>query len=152
MFGLLKKKVKTEDLLDIMDRQADALKGLLSLYISLEERIAEKNAREIPDLTTVMDKICGEWYSRKLDISVTIKKYGDGYFAEIGDAGNLPGYFAENYPVRLHNNMAYFVLEGYAIFMEYNAEIHELCLCGKLSLLRKEAGSSLFQSLDINPN
>lgn len=155
MLGLFKKKIHTKDLLHILSLQNKVLEGLFALYSSLEKRMSENAGQDnAPGTPVLLDKICGEWLSRKLGICVTIKKYGDGYFAEIGDIERLPEDFVENYPIRLHKDMPYFVLDGHVISLEYDANSHEVVLCGQLSLLRKAADVSLYPGVpfDFNHN
>ncbi|MDH6311171.1 hypothetical protein M2451_004091 [Dysgonomonas sp. PFB1-18] len=152
MFGFKKKKVSMKDLLNLIDRQNDVIKELLSLYSSLASKIPENAKQYTPDTTILLDKICGKWHSQKLDICIIIKKekYSDNYYVEISDLERLPEDFIVTYPIELYKDMMYFVLDGHVIFMEYEADSHELSICGKLSLLRTVTDAPLYPGIPLD--
>lgn len=150
MFGLFKKKNYTEELLGLLVLQSDVMKEMASLLALLADKAELKQEPE--DSVSMFEKICGEWYNENLGLCVSIKKDQNDYYAGIRDIGGSSDDFGISYPIRIHKAMSYFVLDSYAIFIEYKAEIHEIRLCGKLTLLRKAADLSFYPDISFNPN
>jgi hypothetical protein len=134
----------------LLQAQNDLLQDLVNRICDMDERLGRDNDGTHPDL------LCGEWYSRKLGVSIIITKGKDGYYARIGDTGALPEDFGMSYPIICCKDRIYFVLDGHVIFIEYKADVHEIILCGKLSLLGKTAKDTLYPAFpfdyNYNPN
>lgn len=131
MFGLFKKKNYTKELLGLLILQNDIMKDLVSLFRS---RLQED--RQIKDREWTLDKICGDWSSSDLGISVNICKVDNNYYISFDDPAS-PRLNAQSYPIKVYRQGFYFVLDEYAIFIDYNEEKNMVYLEGNVALMNK---------------
>jgi hypothetical protein len=117
--------------------------------------LRDMNNKQKPmDTETIPDTICGEWTGRNLGICLSIRKEYNNYYASVRDVNGLPEDYRESYPVRKYKNICYFILDTYAIFIEYDKDNNQLILCGNLSLVRLVADMASYPvvPLDFSPN
>ncbi|MBF0647423.1 hypothetical protein IR083_01150 [Dysgonomonas sp. GY75] len=146
MFGLFKKKNHIKPLLGILALQS----GMIGELLSLLKEMNDKRRRQ-EDGARPAD-ICGLWHSKELGICLSVSKKGGGYYASLTDTGGLPGDRGIPYPVRTHNGICYFVLDSYAIFIEYDHRMNALRLCGNLLLVRMAIDMAMYPGTIFNPN
>lgn len=149
MFGLFKKKDYTKELLSLVISQNNVIEKLAVLMPLLADKTFESIQQQKSNL--ILDKICGEWFSKDLSISVKIRKEKSGYYACIDDLGIQSKDFKISHAIRTYKGMSYFVLSGYAIFLEYNEGDKMIYLEGSLTLTQKNAVSDDLTNR-YNPN
>jgi hypothetical protein len=150
MFGFFNKAKQIKTLTGLLLSQNGILGDLVNLLKS------EYSLRERTDTDTRAepDAICGEWCGKDLGICLSVRKENNTYYASVRDMNGGPEDYRESYPVRQYKGTCYFILDSYAIFMEYDKDKKQLLLCGNLSLVRMAAETASYPAipLDFNPN
>lgn len=152
MFGLFKKKNHIKDLPALVIAQFDVIRKLAALMPLLADLVLEK--AQLKESDNILEAICGQWICEDIGICVKIRKEKSGYYASLMDIAGQEHDFNVSYAIRTYKGMSYFVVDSYAIFIEYDKQNHEIIFGGNLSLVRKTADFSLSPDipLDVHPN
>jgi hypothetical protein len=149
MFGLFNNRRPVKKLAEFVLLQNSILLKLVNILKEMNERRPDKE-----EAGTAPEALCGRWCARDLGICLDICQTGGGCYARLTDTGGLPGNPGASYPVREYKGICYFILDSYAVFIEYDSRKNEIRLCGKISLLRKAADASFYPDIpfEFNPN
>lgn len=152
MFGIFKKKNYTKELLTLVFAQNNILEKLVAFLPLLAEDAFEKSRQKESEM--FLEWICGLWICEKIGITVKIRKEKSGYFVSIADVGGLDHDFKVSFAIRTYKGMSYFIIDSYAVFIEYDKITNTLNLDGSLRLILKFADESIYpgKQFDFNPN
>lgn len=135
MFGLFKKKNYTKELFSLFRSQTDLIEKLVTLVTLLADRSFDKQQQE--ETESHLDCMCGNWLRNDLGISTRIRKEKGDYYISIGDLEDPDHDFKELYAIRMYKGLSYFVVDSFAIFIEYNKEQNKIFLCGNMAFARQ---------------
>lgn len=149
MFGLFNNRRQVKKLAGFVLLQNSILLELVNILKEMNDK-----RRKEEDAGTGPEVLCGRWCARNLGICLDIRQSGDGCYARITDSGDLPEDQRASYPIRAYKGICYFILDSYAVFIEYGKQKNEIRLCGKVSLLQKAADAALYPGIPFgfNPN
>lgn len=148
MFGFFNKTKQIRTLTGLLLVQNNILKDLINFIKDMNKK------NEQPTTEILPNEVCGEWIVKTLGICLLIIKEKDKFYASVRNMDSPDSDYKESHIIRTYNNICYFILDSYAIFVEYDKDKNQINLCGNLSLIRPTADIFPYPAipLDFNPN
>lgn len=148
MFGFFNKTKQIKTLIGLLLLQNDILKDIVNILKNMNKKDKESTTEILPN------EACGEWSVKNLGICLLIIKEKDKFYASVRDMDSPASDYKKSHIIRTYNNICYFILDSYAIFVEYDKDKNRINLCGNLSLIRPAADIFPYPAipLDFNPN
>ncbi|MBF0647231.1 hypothetical protein IR083_00145 [Dysgonomonas sp. GY75] len=146
MFGFFNKAKQIKTLTGLLLLQYEILKDLVNILKDMNKKNEESNTEILPN------EACGEWIVKSLGICLLVTKEKDKFYASVRDIDSPAGDYKESHIIRTYNNICYFILESYAIFVEYDKDKNQINLCGNLSLIRPEADLFPYPAIPLDFN